>query len=337
MVSNGEFSIIERYFTHHAFGAWKSKGVGDDCAIIDIGPTRIAVTTDMAAIGTHFLPSARPEDVGYKCLATNLSDLAAAGAVPRAFFLSIGLPNRDDGWLEGFTEGMMQLAQAASCPLLGGDTTRTPMVGDVHAPVTITITAMGDLPPHMGLTRAGARPGDDIWVSGDVGGAFAALQHRLGNWTLPAEVFPAAAARMDRPQARNALGVALLSVATACADISDGLAQDLGHILERSGVAADVLWDAVPLHPALKGLTPARRLQAAMSGGDDYELVFTAPHDKKGLVEQASISSLTPVTRIGRIVAADPERGSLLVHDRSGRALLLEEEGFDHFSEEPTP
>ena len=209
---------------------------------------------------------------------------------------------------------------------------RTAKVGDSHAPVTISITAMGELPQNMGLTRAGAQPGDDIWVSGTVGGAWAALMHRWGKLTVDARLFPAAAAAMDRPTPRNALGTALLSSATACADISDGLAQDLGHILERSGVDADVLWDAVPKHPALACLPEAQRLEAAMSGGDDYELVFTAPAEKRGLIEQASISALTPVTRIGRIVEKKTNGSALAIRDASGKPLFLPVQGFDHFA-----
>lgn len=333
MVQNGEFSLIDKFFTHAAFGAWHSKGVGDDCAIIDTGAGRLAVTTDMTAVGTHFLPDTDPEAIGYKALAVNLSDLAAAGAVPRAFFLAIGLPERDETWLAGLMRGMMALAHEAGCPLLGGDTTKTPLVGDVRSPAAITITAMGDLPSEMGLTRAGARPGDDIWVSGTVGAAAAALKHRTGEWTLSADLFPAADRRLDHPEPRNALGTALLSVATACADVSDGLAQDLGHILERSGVAADVLWNAVPTDPSLAGLPAEKRLWAAMAGGDDYELVFTAPHEKRGLVEQAAISAVTPVTRIGRIRAAD-DGERFLMYDKAGNPVALPAAGFDHFRSE---
>lgn len=334
MAQNGEFEIIERYFTHDVFGAWKCKGVGDDCAIIDNAMGRMAVTVDMMAIGTHFLPSARPEDVGYKALAVNLSDLAAAGAVPRAFFLSIALPERDDAWLAGFTRGLLELSRQAQCPLLGGDTTRTAQVGEVHAPVTISITAMGDLPHEMGLTRSGAQVGDDIWVSGNVGGSYAALMHRWGKWTLPAHLFPSAAERMDRPQARNALGTALLSSATACADISDGLAQDLGHILERSDVTAEIDWDRVPVHPAVRALGQTEQIEAAMSGGDDYELIFTAPSAKRGLIEQAAISALTPVTRIGTITTepVDADGSRLKLFNARGDQLLLPQTGFDHFA-----
>ena len=152
----GEFQIIDRFFTHDAFGEWRSQGVGDDCAIIDMPGNRIAVTTDMMAVGTRFLPNAKPEDIGFKALAVNLSDLAAAGASPRAFFLSIGLPERDDAWLSGFSCGLMALAERSGCALLGGDTTRTAEVRGTHAPVTISITAMGSLPEGKGLTRAGA-------------------------------------------------------------------------------------------------------------------------------------------------------------------------------------
>ena len=180
MSEAGEFQIIEQFFTYPSFGAWKSQGVGDDCAIIDTGAGRLAVTCDMTALGTHFFPDADPEDVGYKALAVNLSDLAAAGAVPRAFFLSIGLPRRDDGWLADFSRGLMALAHESGCALLGGDTTRTPEIDGRHAPATISITAMGDLPAGMGLTRSGAQPGDDIWVSGTVGDAYAALMCRWG-------------------------------------------------------------------------------------------------------------------------------------------------------------
>ena len=191
---------------------------------------------------------------------------------------------------------------------------------------------MGDLPLQMGLTRGGAREGDDVWVSGDVGGAYAALMHRQGQWTLPAEDFPAAALRMDRPEPRNALGTALLSVATACADISDGLSQDLGHILDRSGVAAQIVWDAVPAHHSLRHLPRSRQLEAALSGGDDYELIFTAPADKRGLVEQAAISSLTKVTRIGRIVKKEEDSERLVVYTSEGERLRLAANGFDHFA-----
>lgn len=332
MAEAGEFQIIEKFFTYQTFGAWKSQGVGDDCAIIDTGAGRIAVTCDMMALGTHFLPDADPEDVGYKALAVNLSDLAAAGAVPRAFFLSIGLPRRDDGWLADFSRGLMKIARESGCALLGGDTTRTPEVQGRHAPVTISITAMGDLPAGMGLTRKGAKPGDDIWVSGTVGDAYAALKCRWGAWSVMPDLEPELFARMDRPTPRIALGQALLGAASAVADISDGLLADLGHILERSGVSAEIEWEKIPTSVALQSMTPARQHEAALAGGDDYELIFTAPPSSAERIYEAGLLSGTPVTRIGRVI----ERTSRAVTVRTpdGRPVLLVTEGFDHFRNE---
>lgn len=332
MAEAGEFQIIEKFFTYQTFGAWKSQGVGDDCAIIDTGAGRIAVTCDMMALGTHFLPDADPEDVGYKALAVNLSDLAAAGAVPRAFFLSIGLPRRDDGWLADFSRGLMKLARESGCALLGGDTTRTPEVEGHHAPVTISITAMGDLPAGMGLTRKGAKPGDDIWVSGTVGDAYAALKCRRGAWSVMPDLEPALFARMDRPTPRIALGQALLGAASAAADISDGLLADLGHILERSGVSAEIEWEKIPTSVALQSMTPARQHEAALAGGDDYELIFTAPPSSAERIYEAGLLSGTSVTRIGRVI----ERTSRAVTVRTpdGLPVLLVTEGFDHFRNE---
>ena len=332
MAEAGEFQIIEKFFTYQTFGAWQSQGVGDDCAIIDTGAGRIAVTCDMMALGTHFLPDADPEDVGYKALAVNLSDLAAAGAVPRAFFLSIGLPRRDDGWLADFSRGLMKLARESGCALLGGDTTRTPEVQGRHAPVTISITAMGDLPAGMGLTRKGAKPGDDIWVSGTVGDAYAALKCRWGAWSVMPDLEPELFARMDRPTPRIALGQALLGAASAAADISDVLLADLGHILERSGVSAEIEWEKIPTSVALQSMTPARQHEAALAGGDDYELIFTAPPSSAERIYEAGLLSGTPVTRIGRVI----ERTSRAVTVRTpdGLPVLLVTEGFDHFRNE---
>ena len=318
MSEAGEFQIIEQFFTYPSFGAWKSQGVGDDCAIIDTGAGRLAVTCDMTALGTHFFPDADPEDVGYKALAVNLSDLAAAGAVPRAFFLSIGLPRRDDGWLADFSRGLMALAHESGCALLGGDTTRTPEIDGRHAPATISITAMGDLPAGMGLTRSGAQPGDDIWVSGTVGDAYAALMCRWGRWQVMPDAEPRLFARMDRPTPRIALGQALLGAATACADISDGLLADLDHILTRSGVSAEIEWERIPLSPVLSTLTVARQHEAALAGGDDYELIFTAPPAAAERIFEAGLLSNTPVSRIGRILERE-ETGAQL-----GTTIMVE-------------
>ena len=332
MSEAGEFQIIEQFFTYPSFGAWKSQGVGDDCAIIDTGAGRLAVTCDMMSIGTHFLPDADPEDVGYKALAVNLSDLAAAGAVPRAFFLSLGLPRRDDGWLADFSRGLMRLARESGCALLGGDTTKTAEVGKdgCRAPVTISITAMGDLPAGMGLTRSGAKPGDDVWVSGTVGDAYAALMCRWGRWQTMPDAEPKLFARMDRPTPRIALGQALLGTASACADVSDGLLADLGHILERSGVSAEIEWEKIPVSDMLKTFSTAQRHEAALAGGDDYELVFTAPPAAASRIIEASLKSSTPVARIGRIV--ERRDSAVVVRAENGLPVAVPRTGFDHFS-----
>ena len=225
----------------------------------------------------------------------------------------------------------MSLAQTSGCALLGGDTTRTAAVGDARAPVTISITAMGALPEGKGLGRAGARPGDDIWVSGTLGDAYAALKHRWGHWQLMPDAAETVFERMDRPTPRNALGSALLDLATACADVSDGLKADLGHILERSEVGADVLWDAVPISYALRALSASAQQEAALMGGDDYELVFTAPEALAHRVEQVGLLTQTRLTRIGKIrekVSGD----NLTVRAQNGVIITTPTNGFDHFA-----
>lgn len=336
-VRGGEFSIIDRFFSQGgANGPWFCKGVGDDCAIIDIGTSRIAVTTDMLAMGTHFLPDADPRSVGYKTLAVNLSDLAAAGAVPRAFFLSIGLPDKDSAWLEAFSEGMRELAEESGCALLGGDTVRTPVVDKAGArsPAVFSITAMGELPAGMGLTRGGARPGDDVWVSGTLGDACAALKYLWGHWAMAPKAFELMRRRMERPSPRNALGRLLLPIATAAIDVSDGFEQDLSHILERSRVRAEIDWDSLPKSEALQSLPQEQQREAALSGGDDYELIFTAPAERRLEIFEAGIASDTLVTRVGAILpkdCADAGR-ALTVYDSERRAIVLKSEGFDHFA-----
>ncbi|MCG5031238.1 thiamine-phosphate kinase [Mesosutterella sp. OilRF-GAM-744-9] len=334
---DGEFSIIDRFFSQgSANGPWFCKGVGDDCAIIDLGTSRIAVTMDMLAVGTHFLPDADPRDIGYKTLAVNLSDLAAAGAVPRAFFLSIGLPDKDEKWLEAFSSGLRELSEASGCALLGGDTVRTPLQNPsatAHSPAVFSVTALGELPPGMGLTRGGARPGDDIWVSGTLGDAYAALKYRWGHWAAAPAAFKLMRRRMERPEPRNALGRLLLPIATAAIDVSDGFEQDLSHILERSHVKAEIEWDSLPRSEALQSLPLEQQQEAALSGGDDYELVFTAPADRRREIFEAGIRSDTLVTRVGKILAESQQNdGALTVYDGHRRAVVLKSAGFDHFA-----
>jgi thiamine-monophosphate kinase len=310
------------------------QGIGDDCALLDCGERLLAVTTDMLLEGRHFLPGADAEGLGHKALAANLSDLAAAGASPRAFQLALALPRADEIWLEAFSRGLFALADEYDCTLIGGDTTRVPQLAagaasTIDGPLTVCITALGDLPRQFARGRAGARVGDDLWVSGTLGDAAAALAWRRGE--LP-QLRPAEVAgflqRMDRPQPRVALGVALRGVATSAIDLSDGLIGDLGHVRRRSRVGAIVEVDRLPRSDALRALPPETGQRCMLAGGDDYELLFTAAPEHRDEVERAGASKALQVSRIGRIVDGD----QLTVLDARGRSLPLRWQAFDHFT-----
>ncbi len=316
-MSLDEFGLIARYFTRPVP---ERQGVGDDCALLDVGATTLALTTDMLVEGVHFFPGAEPEALGHKCLAVNLSDLAAAGARPRSFLLALALPVADPAWLDAFSRGLFALAQEHDCHLVGGDTVRTATRGGA---MTVAITAIGEVDRETVRGRSGARPGDDVWVSGWLGESALALAVRRGE--LPAEALGAEAEtcfrRMDRPQPRVALGRALAGLATAAADVSDGLIGDLGHILERSGVGAEVIWEDVPRAPAFAGLGTVRQQHCILAGGDDYELVFTAAPEHRDAVLAAGARTGVPVSHIGRI---DLEQGLRLRNaagDRIGDTL----------------
>ena len=318
----GEFDLIARYFTRPA--RRNPLGVGDDCALLQPAPgMQLAVSTDLLVEGRHFLSTVDPADLGHKSLAVNLSDLAACGARPLACTLSLALPQIDERWLAGFAQGLFALAEEHDCELVGGDTTR--------GPLTIGITVFGEVPAGQALLRSGSRAGDDLWVSGTLGDARLALEAFRGTVSLPQDVFEAARARMDRPQPRVALGMALRGIATSAIDISDGLLGDLGHVLQRSGVGATVEASCAPqLLAALRGgftLPPERIAELVFAGGDDYELAFTAPVQQREAVHAAGRASGTPVTRIGRIEAAP----GLRLVDANGQAVARQFAGFDHF------
>jgi thiamine-monophosphate kinase len=323
----GEFDLIRRYFKRPATRS--PLGVGDDCALLAPAPgLQLAVSSDMLVEGRHFLSTVDPARLGHKALAVNLSDLAACGARPLAFTLALALPAVDEDWLEGFSRGLFALAEAHDCELVGGDTTR--------GPLNISITVFGEVPPGAALLRSGAKAGDDLWVSGTLGDARLALEAFRGTLSLPAQAFVLARARMEAPSPRVALGQALRGVASAAADVSDGLLGDLSHILRASGVGARVDADAAVERIALRSM-PASDIDlnididmlrlCALSGGDDYELVFTAPVGAREAVERAGRDSQTAVARIGRIEA---EPGVRIV-DADGAALAQRFTSFDHF------
>lgn len=316
-----EFALIARYFTRPSRrAATTALGIGDDCALLSPSPgMHLAVSSDMLVEGRHFFPDADPALLGHKCLAVNLSDLAAMGAKPVAFTLALALPEADERWLAGFSEGLFRLADEHDCELIGGDTTR--------GPLNVCITIFGEVPPSLALRRDAAQPGDDIWVSGTVGDARLALAGYRNELALEPAMLDAAGLRMHRPAPRVALGSALRGIAHAAIDISDGLAGDLGHILERSNVGATVDADALPAGPALAGFPAAIRRRFALSGGDDYELCFTAPAARRDAVLAAARATATAVTRIGAIGSAP----GLRLTDASGAALDFQPDSFDHF------
>ena len=326
----GEFELIERFFKRPARRA--ALGVGDDCALWQPAPgMQLAISSDMLVEGRHFLSTVDPARLGHKALAVNLSDLAACGATPLAFTLALALPRADESWLGGFAHGLLQLADAHGCELIGGDTTQ--------GPLNICITVFGEVPPGDALLRSRAQPGDDIYVSGTLGDARLALEVFRGGQVLDGAALEQARARLEQPTPRVALGVALRAIANAAVDISDGLLGDLGHILQRSGVGAqiDTQWIQTPglfrdqpagISPLLGALPFTRRLDLALAGGDDYELCFTAPVDQRELVHAAAWETNTPICRIGRITA---EPG-LRVLDPQGQPLTRRFASFDHFA-----
>ena len=319
----GEFDLIARYFTRPARRA--VTGVGDDCALWQPQTgMQLAVSSDMLVEGRHFLSTVVPQRLGHKALAVNLSDLAACGARPLAFTLALSLPRIDEAWLQGFSHGLFLLADAHGCELIGGDTTQ--------GPLTICITVFGEVPPGDALLRGAAQAGDDIYVSGTVGDARLALEVFRGSLSLDPELFETARSRMEQPQPRVSLGLALRGIANACIDISDGLVGDLGHIMKASGVGAVLTtgWvaDSAAISPALQSLPMSRRLDMALAGGDDYELLFTAAPNQAPAVQEAANDCDVPVTCIGRISAGQ----GLQVMDIHGVPISRRFVSFDHFS-----
>ena len=331
----GEFDLIERYFKRPARRA--ALGIGDDCALLQPAPgTQWAISSDMLVEGRHFLPTVDPFKLGHKALAVNLSDLAACGARPLAFTLALALPRADEAWLAPFSKGLLALADLHGCELIGGDTTQ--------GPLNICITVFGEVPVVCGrsqaLLRSGAQAGDDLYVSGTVGDARLALEVFRGTVSVPGPVFDAARLRMEQPTPRVALGLALRGVATSAIDVSDGLLGDLGHILKQSGVGATVdaslALNLIAALASCTGLGDSFYSQIAthdwqrwaLSGGDDYELLFTAPVAHRAAVAQAAVKSQTPVTRIGQI---DGHRGLRLV-DAQGQTVPNDFTSFDHFA-----
>ena len=304
----GEFDLIARFFNRRP-----EQGIGDDCAVFTPSAgTQLCISTDMLVQGRHFFPDVNPEALGHKALAVNLSDLAACGATPRAFTLALALPEVNEAWLEAFSRGLFALADLHGCTLIGGDTTK--------GPLNICITVFGEVPSGATLLRSGAQVGDDIYVSGTdvdhVGQARLALEIMRGNVNADAAALKSVRHRLERPTPRVDLGVALRGIASSCIDISDGLLGDLGHILKASSVGAIVQTNWI------KG-----RVDFALAGGDDYELLFTAPPDQRSAIAALSQSMDLSLTCIGQIVAGQ----GLQVLSSDGIPLQTAFTSFDHF------
>lgn len=318
-----EFELIAQHFTRPT--RHTNLGIGDDAALISVAEgMELAVSTDMLVSGTHFFADADPYQLGWKSLAVNVSDMAAMGATPSWATLAIVLPQQDDTWLNQFSQGFFACANQFNIDLIGGDTTGTKQKENL----TISIQIMGVVPKGQALKRSGAKAGDDIWVSGPLGKAAAALQHLLGNQVIHSEVLNEHLDALHLPQPRIELGKALRNIANSCVDISDGLLADLQHMLKASNVGAEIELKAIPTSKFIaEQLHDSTFQRYVLAGGDDYELCFTAPENEAhrilGLKHQLNSS----LTKIGKITT---EPG-LIVFDAQQQTLTLKSLGYNHF------
>ncbi len=316
----GEFDLIRDHFTRPARRA--VLGVGDDCALLAPKPgMHLAISSDMLVEGRHFLSTVPPARLGHKALAVNLSDLAACGAEPMAFTLALALPRADPAFVRPFAEGLLVLADAHEIELVGGDITA--------GPLNICITVFGQVPAGQALLRSGARCGDDLWVSGRLGDARLALEVFRDTVALSGADFDTVRIAMEQPQPRVALGMALRGVASSAIDLSDGLLGDLRHVLTASGVGARVDVHALPRSAVLAALPLALQYTCLLAGGDDYELLFTAPAARREAVMAAGAMAGVTVTRCGSIETGTGAR----VVDRHGLPVAAAFRAFDHFAD----
>jgi thiamine-monophosphate kinase len=316
-MANAEFDLIARIRARCATRPDVILGIGDDAALLQV-PTgmQLVVAMDTLNAGVHFPEATSPADIGWKALAVNLSDLAAMGAQSAWCTLSLSLPEADAAWIDGFLDGFLELAQQHDVALVGGDTTR--------GPLSVCITAHGFVEAGSALRRSGACVNDEVWVSGTPGDAAGALaQMQAGNG-----IDPELRARLDRPTPRVALGRALHGIASACIDVSDGLLADLGHVCAASGVGAEIGTDSIPASNALRTAfdDQSRRVLQA-TGGDDYELCFTAPETLRSEVERIAHETGVDVARIGRIVAGE----GVIAFDANGKKWTPPRSGYAHF------
>ncbi|NLA88250.1 MAG: thiamine-phosphate kinase [Alcaligenaceae bacterium] len=327
-----EFALIRQYFTNNTASVTESSsfvGIGDDCAVLDASQGDLVVCKDILIEGRHFFADVDPFLLGHKALAVNLSDLAAMGAKPLACLMGIALPKADPQWLKPFSQGFKALAECFDCALVGGDTTRS------EQGIFISVTALG-LAEQPHVLRSNAQVGDDIWVSGELGAPKVALellllqqQRSLNHAEL--SLLKATRRRLEQPEPQVTLGLLLKPYVHAMIDISDGLLQDLSHILKASQVGAIVYEEQIPIDGALldsEVLNPEQRSQAVLAGGDEYQLCFTASLNNRSYIEQLALSSGTKLRRIGKIIA----ESDLVLLDSKHKVIENLPQGFNHFA-----
>ena len=314
-----EFEIIQRFFARDQHADGVSVGVGDDGAVLtpSAGKNLVAVV-DTLIEGRHFLSSMSPADIGWRAVAVNLSDIAAMGAVPRWMTLAVTLGDPDEHWLESFAQGLYDAATASGVSLVGGDTTQ-------GEPAVVTVQVLGEVEHDAELTRSGAQPGDGVFVSGNPGDAAAGLALLMADTAASGALVE----RFCRPQPRLQLGRELSRFATACIDVSDGLAGDLQKLITASGVGAEVVLESLPVSDALTDFAGDDAREFALQGGDDYELCFSAPEVETDAVLAAAARCGTPVTRIGTVTA-----GNDLQFRRDGETVTVDTAGYTHFNPE---
>jgi thiamine-monophosphate kinase len=333
-IVTSEFDLISRFFKRPVPAGML--GGGDDCALLRITPgLELATSKDLLLEGRHFFPDVDPYALGHKSLAVSLSDLAAMGAKPVACLLGLALPSFDETWVARFADGFYALADLHGCALIGGDTTRS------ERGVTISVTVFGEVDPAQTMRRNAARVNDDIWVSGQLGAADVAyrllagalidesplVKKSRGLFGLEGTLLAQTRAALETPSPRVFLGRRLAAHVHAAIDISDGLLQDLGHILQASGVGARIEETLLPTHPALQYLSQADQRRATLAGGDVYELCLTAAVDQRESIERIGLEAGVTLTRIGQVVAAT----ALQVFDEAGKLIYPLPQGFDHF------
>lgn len=311
-----EFELIKRYFTKK--NRQTKLGIGDDAAIIQIQKNHeLVISSDMLVEGIHFIKNTNPSHLGWKSLAVNLSDISAMGAQPKWATLSISLPKVDPIWLKKFSQGFFKCAKKFNIDLIGGDTTK--------GPLSISITIMGEIKKNKSLLRSGAQIGDDIWVTGELGNAsmgLACLQRKLKlSPTLKTKCIKS----LQTPVPKVFFGLTLPRYAKSCIDVSDGLIQDLTHITKSSKVGATLFIEKIPCNAAIK---TSKKYHYALNGGDDYELLFTAPKKYSSHIQKISKKTKIITTRIG-VITNQP---SISILDRHGKLVSFKNKGYDHFA-----